>query len=202
MVMTPLARRIKERLDKLGLNPRSAAVRAGLKEDTIRNVIRGRSVSPRGKTLCAIAEALNWSIEELLGQGNLSNRSYPMTAVPVVSWVEAGSFSEASDPYEPGDSDNEIQVPSTSSTLIALIVRGSSMNRVAPDGSTILVDYSLSDLISGKYYVVKNGGDATFKRYRSNPDRFEPDSTEDHQIIFPKNTITVVGQVVRVIHNL
>lgn len=202
MTMTPLARRIKERLAQLGLNPRSAAFKGGLKEDAIRNVLRGRSISPRGKTLCAIAEALNWSIEELLGQSNLSNKSVPMAAVPVVSWVEAGSFSEASDPYEPGDSVNEIQVPSTSTTLIALVVRGSSMNRVAPDGSTILVDYSRCDLISGKYYVVKNGDGATFKRYRSNPDRFEPNSTEDHQIIFPQDSITVVGQVVRVIHDL
>ena len=202
MTMTPLARRIKERMEKLGLNQRSAALKAGLKEDAIRNVLRGRSQSPRGKTLSAIAEALNWSIEELLGQGNLTNKPVPMTAVPVISWVEAGSFTEAADPYEPGDSEHEIQVPSTSTTLIALVVRGNSMNRVAPDGSTILIDYSRRDLISGKYYVVKNSGDATFKRYRSNPDRFEPDSTEDHQTIFPENSITVVGQVVRVFHDL
>ena len=72
MAMTPLARRIKERLDKLGLNPRSAAFKAGLKEDAIRNVLRGRSVSPRGKTLCAIAEvveAAKADIEGGRGQG-------------------------------------------------------------------------------------------------------------------------------------
>lgn len=202
MTMTPLARRIKDRLEILGLNARSAALKAGLKEDAIRNVLRGRSESPRGKTLSAIAEALSLPIEELLGQGNVIDRRFPLTAVPVVSWVEAGSFAEATDPYEPGDSAHEIQVPSVRTTLIALIVRGNSMNRVAPDGSTILVDYSRHELIPGKYYVVKNGGDATFKRYRPNPDRFEPDSTEEHQIIFPENGITVVGQVVRVIHDL
>lgn len=202
MTMPPLARRIKDRIEQLGLNPRKAALDAGLQEDAIRNILRGRSQSPRGKTLAAIAVALDWSIQELLGQGNVIERHVPMASVPIISWVEAGSFAEAADPYEPGDREKEIQVPSTSNTLIALIVRGNSMNRVAPNGSTILVDYSHRELMPGKYYVIKNGEEATFKRYRSNPDRFEPDSTEEHEIIFPKDAITVVGQVVRVIHDL
>ncbi|WP_371456382.1 LexA family protein [Thalassospira sp. MCCC 1A01428] len=51
--------------------------------------------------------------------------------------------------------------------------------------------------------VATNGGEATFKRYRSEPSRLEPASTNPkHQTIFPQDEIRVIGRVVRVIQEL
>lgn len=118
--------------------------------------------------------------------------------VPVLSQVQAGALADAIEPHAfAGDAPHE-RVASAPETTIALRVQGSSMNHVAPEGSLALVDYSDRDLISGRYYVVKIGDHATFKRYRSNPDRFEPDSTESHDTIFPEKPVLVVGRVFRI----
>lgn len=126
----------------------------------------------------------------------------PIIKAPLISWVQASRYVEICDPYERGDSEGEVEVPYGKDTLIALRVKGSSMNRVAPEGSVIIVDYSEKSLTSGKYYVVKQDGEATFKRYRTNPDRFEPESTESHDTLFPAGAVEVVGRVVKVINDL
>ena len=132
----------------------------------------------------------------------LSTAREPIIKVPLISWVQASRYVEIYDPYEKGDSEGEVEVPYGKDTLIALRVKGNSMNRVAPEGSIIIVDYSDKTLTSGKYYVVKEDSKATFKRYRTNPDRFEPESTESHDTIFPENAIEVVGRVIKVINDL
>lgn len=154
---------------------------------------------PTGPNLIAAAAALRvdpaWLV---LGRttGFASVRD-PIVRVPLISWVKATTFTDVTDPYEPGDSEGEVEVAYGKDTLIALRVEGSSMNRVAPEGSVIIVDYSDKTLVSGRCYIIKWEGKATFKRYRSNPDRFEPESTESHDIIFPTGPIEVVGRVVR-----
>jgi len=52
-----LYRRIKKRCDALGMKPRAASLKAGLKADAIRNIKRGRH--PRAETLNALAQVLD-----------------------------------------------------------------------------------------------------------------------------------------------
>lgn len=126
----------------------------------------------------------------------------PMVQVPLISWVQASRYTDIADPYERGDAEEFVEVPHGKDTLIALRVKGTSMNRVAPEGSVIIVDFSDKSLTSGRYYIIKQNGQATFKRYRANPDRFEPESTDRHETIFPSAAVEVVGRVVRVINDL
>jgi len=73
------------------------------------------------------------------------------------------------------------------------------MNLEAGDGSVIIVDYDDKMLVSGKLYIIKTAdGDVTFKRYRSDPDRFEPCSTEPYNTIYPSDGWSVVGRVIKV----
>lgn len=65
--MNELAQRIDQRLKDLGLTPRQASLKAGLGTDGIRNVLRGRSKSPRVETMKAIATALDCDLEWLCG---------------------------------------------------------------------------------------------------------------------------------------
>ena len=119
---------------------------------------------------------------------------------PLISWVQAGSFEEAVDPYAPGEFEDEVVVEYDRESIIALRVRGTSINRVAPDGAIIIVDYSLQELEPEKFFVVRVDGEATVKRFMKNPDRFEPFSTEpDHPIILPTEDLYVVGRVIRVV---
>ena len=57
-------------------------------------------------------------------------------------------------------------------------------------------------LISGQYYVVKLDGQSTSKRYRADPARLEPDSTEPQDTVFVNGEIEVVGRVILVVNKL
>ena len=121
-------------------------------------------------------------------------------AIPVISWVAAGSLAIAEEPWGI-EGERKISVCDVPDTTFALDVSGNSMNRVASDGSTIVVDYADRELVAGRYYVIKVGDDATFKRFRDNPARFEPESTEPHDTIFVTSDVdlSVVGRVVQVV---
>jgi SOS-response transcriptional repressor LexA len=156
-----------------------------------------------------MARYLEWPESHLLdmiggrGTSNVGAPSKPSVNVPVISWVQAGRYAEITDPYPPGAHDREVLITHDKTTLIALTVQGGSMNRIAPEGSTIIVDYSDKQLISGKCYVIKSDGEATFKRYRANPTRFEPHSYEEgHETIYPAGPVDVVGKVIKVITDI
>jgi transcriptional regulator with XRE-family HTH domain len=59
---------LKREMDKHAFNSHSLAATAGLKPDAVRNILRGKSVSPRGKTIQAIASALGVTVAYLLGE--------------------------------------------------------------------------------------------------------------------------------------
>lgn len=119
---------------------------------------------------------------------------------PLISWVQAGALEEAVDPYALGGFEDEVLVEYERDSIIALRIKGTSINRVAPDGAVIIIDYSLQELVPEKFFVIRVGGEATVKRFMKQPDRFEPFSTEpDHPIVLPTEDLCVVGRVVRVV---
>lgn len=115
--------------------------------------------------------------------------------VPHLSWISAGAMmrddvaDEALGTIEvaglpPGD-------------WFALTVRGDSMDRISPPDSVIFVNRRDRNLVANACYVIDDGeGNATYKRFRPGPMRFEPVSTNDkHETLFPDNEPTVVGRV-------
>jgi phage repressor protein C with HTH and peptisase S24 domain len=134
----------------------------------------------------------------------LSGQTTNVTRVPLLTWVSAGRMATA-------DGVTPIDVESTLSFVdlprgdwIALRIDGDSMNRVAPHASVILVNKSEQALQDDRFYVFSTeSGEATFKRYRSNPFRLQPFSTNpDHETIHPRENMLTVGRVRRVITDL
>jgi SOS-response transcriptional repressor LexA len=115
--------------------------------------------------------------------GERSDVEFPgLVKVPVISMVSASNLRD-----QPGVTTADIERWITVADLpagdwIALGVDGDSMNRVAPDGSTILVNRADDRLLDGKFYVFSlGGGQATFKRYKRTPEMMQPYSTNpDH----------------------
>ena len=149
-----------------------------------------------------LAPALRCNPEDLYGS-DVSPLQAPVRIIPQISWVQASDLSPEPDFLSQGDYEDVVYYPSKRESLIALHVRGTSMNRVAPEGSIIIVDYEDVELFDGRCYIFRFDGDTTFKRYRDNPPRLEPYSTDpQHEPIFVDGPVEVVGHVIHVLTQL
>lgn len=120
--------------------------------------------------------------------------------LPIIGMISAGNWSEAiSQPL------GQIWTAAGGSNSFALRVDGDSMDQIAASGALIVIDPDDRDLIDGKAYAVMNSeADATFKRFRVNPARLEPvSSNAAHQaIIIGRDGFRIIGRAVRVIADL
>lgn len=143
---------------------------------------------PRGwmDTLQADRETPNFSRKsaaESRARYNLQPGPDIKGKVPLISWVQAGSWSSIVDNFHPGDSDEWIDttVPIRQHTY-ALRVKGDSMTNPAgepsfPDGSIIIIEpdaIDTPDKLIGSFVIVKRGTDdeATFKQLVKDAGRF------------------------------
>ena len=130
---------------------------------------------------------------------NSQNPNEPI-AVPLLSWVSAGKLEEA-DNVETHEIRRVMVADLPRGNYIALQVDGDSMDRVAPQGSILIVDRNDREMRDRQYYIVAGPAyEVTFKRFRDNPPRLEPYSTNPgHEPIFPgEDGFRVIGRVRRV----
>lgn len=116
--------------------------------------------------------------------------------VPLIGRVEAGNWREAVEM-----SLDTVPVPDhvRGSNLFALKATGDSMDRICPDGGTIIVDPDDRELRDKKFYVIMNGGaEATFKQFCASPMQLLPCSNnpEHKPIPLGSEPFTVIGRVV------
>ena len=186
--------RIKKRRADLRLTQTQLAKRTGVSQKAIAKWEAGRTKT-RPARLKELAEALECTEDWLLGG---DDKPSAPDGVGLISWVQAGNLAEVYDAYQPGDAEMWVDYPARHSKMIALRVKGTSMNRVSPENSIIIIDLLDREMTSNRLYVVKIGDEATYKRYRSSPPRLEPDSTDPHDTIFLNGeNILPVGRVVR-----
>lgn len=195
-VKSAIALRIEDRLKVLKLSASAASLQAGLSRFAISNIQKNPKSVPRGKTLLQLARALQVTPEYLL-TGVKDMKADPVTRdVPLVSWVSAGSMAR-----DEGQQDIIGQLTATDldpkGHWIALRVDGDSMDRISPPGSVIFVNLRDRRLVPNACYIIVNGdSEATYKRFRANPARFEPVSTNpSHEPIFPDGEPAVIGRV-------
>lgn len=177
--METLAQRLKAAREKAGLSQAALAKAIGSGQSTIGSIENGRNHGS-GKLL-QIARALNVSADWLeSGRGAMSvaaptkagaaePNAYPTpagTRVPLISWVQAGHWCEAIDPFEPGDAEDWLYCPRNhSASTFALRVRGVSMEPKYRDGAIIYVDPEKSaDHLSNVIVRLVDEDEVTFKQ--------------------------------------
>lgn len=177
-----LLSRIKERLEALGLSERKACLQADVGINTIRH-IRVRGHAPKPAALAKLAAALgvpaSYFLDVAGGQPDAAPRAQSIAAVSTVyvkGAVQAGVWQEALE-WSPAEW-QPVYVPEDERyrdvDKFGLLVRGTSMNKVYPEGS-IIIAVRLDDLgrmpRSGERVVVlkrmdkDSGMEATIKRY-------------------------------------
>lgn len=149
--------RIQRRLDALRLSERKAAEDAGLGQSAIRNIREGKSRSPRLDTITKLAPVLQVSPEWLAFGGDdaieaakEASAALPPASLPVVGEVAAGRWLEADDHVDVPLYDPVPVQPDTRWPVEAqygLVVRGTSLNRVAIDGDIL----ACVDAITARY---------------------------------------------------
>ena len=193
-----MALRIAARLDELGMSAREASLRTTGKPDFLRPVLAG--ARPRSDNLEKLAAVLQTTTDWLLtGTGDVTPK-HQFSIVPLITWVSAGrmSFPDVSDDIirmiEEGSLDPD-------GDWIALKVVGDSMDRISPPDSIIFVDRNDRVLVPNACYVISTTeGEATYKRFRPDPMRFEPVSTNPtHEPIYPRREPLIVGRVKKTI---
>lgn len=206
LLLDEILDRVKRRLDKLDITEHAAEVKAQAKIGTMRNWRRG--AMPRLETLQVVAPALGTTPEWLAyGAGpedaKIARSSMPVTMIPKISWVSAGRLT-VNETVMPTDEFPMVPVsglPDGEWYAFDIPEGHDSMDRISPPGSVILVNRRNKRLIpNGCYVILDDEGGATYKRYRGNPDRFEPVSTNPaNEPIFPDagNMPAVFGRVMR-----
>lgn len=169
-----LGKRVEKKRVQLGMTQAQLGLMAGLAQNSIHNIESGETKRPR--KIDAIAEALNCTPEYLLfgigetqdGEKSInSNVSLGPTlkaAVPLISWVQAGAWSEISEIKE-YDADRYLCPVKCSDQTFALKVHGVSMEPKFYEGDLIFVDPE-AECIHGSYVVARldDNNEATFKQ--------------------------------------
>ncbi len=173
--------RIKAARRHAGFTQAQLAKLVGIDQASISDLERGRS--QRSSYNASIAKACGVSaiwvesgsgpmVSETTEQSNVKDVVQPqlLYRYPVISWVSAGSWEEAVQPYPDGFSDRyEVSDYDSKGPAFWLEVKGDSMTAPAgvsvPEGMMILVDTE-ADVKPGKLVVAKlpASNEATFKK--------------------------------------
>ncbi|CAO4142263.1 LexA family transcriptional regulator [Methylorubrum aminovorans] len=149
--------RIQARLDQLGKSPRAVSLEASMSADAIRGIFRNVDSSPTVETLTKLAGPLGVTPEWLAFGGDedieaakAATAAMPPASLPVVGEVAAGRWLEADDhvdvpPYDPVPVQPDSRWPVEAQ--YGLMVRGTSLNRVALDGDIL----ACVDAITARY---------------------------------------------------
>ena len=170
--------RMREQIKKSGITQADLARALGVSVQTVNYWLIGRNKPKRDKIL-RIAHLLQCSpqslefgddIEEIPGKiGEIEETASTWKEFPLISWVQAGSWSEMVDNFQPGDAERWIPFGITRKDIpngYCLRVRGDSMEPEFADGDIILVDPHRQPE-NGQYVIVKllDSNEATFKKY-------------------------------------
>ena len=100
-------------------------------------------------------------------EANVSAATRGLRQVPRISFVQAGPWREAVDPYAPGAAEDYLLTDlELGPHAFALTIHGDSMTPEFREGDTIIIDPSVKPA-PGDFVVAKNDQEeATFKKYR------------------------------------
>ncbi len=169
-----IANRVKKLRKALDLTQHQLAELVGVAQNSIQKLEKGDTKNPRN--IEALARALNCTPEYLqfgIGETQADKKSENSNvapgptlkaAVPLISWVQAGAWSEINEIRE-FDADRYLCPVKCSDLTFALKVQGVSMEPKFYDGDLIFVDPE-AECIHGSYVVARldDNNEATFKQ--------------------------------------
>lgn len=157
---------VKAARNKAELSQEALAQELGLTKGNVSAWENGRH-KPKLEQVLQISRITGLAPPAELQGWNVAPATVGARRVPLISHVQAGLWTEASDPYAVGDAADWLMTDlELSSSAFALEVKGDSMLPEFKPGDRVIIDPAISPQ-PGDYVVAKNGEDeATFKKYR------------------------------------
>ncbi|MBB1403722.1 LexA family transcriptional regulator [Pseudoalteromonas sp. SG45-1] len=200
-----IAKRVKERRTALGLTQYQLADLVGTAQTSIQKIERGDTKNPRN--IEALARALKCT-PEFLQFGIADNKDTNSNVLPgptikatapLISWVQAGAWSEISE-IKAYDAERFMCPVNCSDLTFVLKVQGISMEPKFDEGDLIFVDPE-AECIHGSYVVARLDDDnqATFKQLIiENGHKFLKAANPNwpEQLIPINGNCTLVGKVI------
>ena len=200
-----IAKRVKERRTALGLTQYQLADLVGTAQTSIQKIERGDTKNPRN--IEALARALKCTPEFLQfgiadnkdTNSNVSPGPTIKATAPLISWVQAGAWSEISE-IKAYDAERFMCPVNCSDLTFVLKVQGISMEPKFDEGDLIFVDPE-AECIHGSYVVARLDDDnqATFKQLIiENGHKFLKAANPNwpEQLIPINGNCTLVGKVI------
>ena len=178
---------IKEELRRRNLSQRDLAQAVNMDENHLSKALAGKRQFKVSEMDAIRAELAPEPDEE----SHLAVRS-----LPLLGTVPAGGFQPREQKGGRRIIVSDIHIPPRA---YGLEITGDSMDRIAEDGSTVIVDPDDKQLWPGKRYVVRTmDGQTTFKEYREAPSRLVPCSTNPThtEILMGDEPIAIEGRVI------
>lgn len=164
----------------LGPNIRARRKALGMTLETLSHAIewdtgnlsrveRGSQTTP--ERIAKIAQALGCTVPDLYaGDGPNVEAVTPLGTrrLPIIGYVQAGLWTEATDAYAMGAGSGSIttEIENLGPNAFALRIKGDSNSPDFLEGDIVIIDPSVTP-VPGDMVVAKNGGEeATFKKYR------------------------------------
>lgn len=179
--MSTLAERIKSARIHAKLTQKALALKAGVEQPVISQLETGKNLQsahlPKIAHACGVSaiwlsENIGQMINSVAIESNVGESRQPVESYryPVISWVAAGAWAEAVEPYPAGFSDRyEFSEYDSKGAAFWLEVKGDSMTspvgQSITEGTLILVDTE-AEATPGKLVIAKlpESNEATFKK--------------------------------------
>lgn len=220
--MKTLAERVKAARGHAHLTQKALADKAGVEQPVISQLETGKNL--QSAHLSKIAHACGVSAiwlsdgigQMILGDGVEADSNVKMAAqpkmsfrYPVISWVSAGAWAEAVQPYPDGFSDRyEISDYDSKGAAFWLEVKGDSMTAPSgvsvPEGMMILVDTEV-EAQPGKLVIAKlpASNEATFKKLvEDSGKRYLKPLNPEYKMVECDEDCRIIGVAVRVMGKL
>uniref|UniRef100_UPI0035B49648 S24 family peptidase n=1 Tax=Paenirhodobacter enshiensis TaxID=1105367 RepID=UPI0035B49648 len=201
MSKKPFATRVIEAMQAKGINAMQLHRATGVSYNVI-NKLKQRPQSStsadNGRALASFL-GLEWDEED-----DSAARPASVEDVPLISWVSAGQLAEQASVTSLAEFPSLMVAELPRGNWIALRVQGTSMNKLSPPDSIIVIDLDDKRLIPGKCYVVcDETGAATYKAYDPTTEPpFVPRSYSEQEVPKFIGGIRIVGRVHRTMLDL
>jgi len=182
-----IGERIRQARKSRGLSQSDLAQRIGVSQPAIANWESGLH-DPRRLMLAKLGAALEYPLDWLAaGDRSVAESDKhaaaayirrPVQHVPVISFRSAAllALDMTADPHTMAE--DYIPVTAGSSKLFAVFLEDEAVNLAFPIGTLVVIDYADRAPTDGVFCLASVAGDPILRRWRADPARFEPVSTD------------------------